>query len=196
MGTDYKKRRNKNRLLLILPIISTVVIGLVAYAYITSRREFKSSELNVSDAHAKADLAMGSVHQVSTRDGRTEWVLDASSAEMVETENRMNLKDITMIFYPKGGGEVHMKAGKGTIFTQTNDVEVSEGVVLAYDRYRLYADLLIYDKKNNLLTCDKPVKIATDTSVLTANAMTFDMESRNSTFNGNISGTIRENFKY
>lgn len=196
MATDYTRRRNRHRLLFILPIISVVVIGVVVYAYITSRREFKSTEFSGLDMHPKADLAMGTVHQVSTRDGRTEWVLDAASADMVEAEKRAILKDISMTFYPKDGGEVRMTAGSGTILTGTNDVEVSDKVVIAYDQYRLYSDGLSYNSKLNRLTSPQTVRIETDTSFLTANDMVFDLETRNSTFNGSISGTIREHFNY
>lgn len=196
MATEYKKRRNRNRLLLIFPLISAVVIGLVAYAYVTSRREFKGSEFKAPDMGPQADLAMGKVHQVSTRDGRTEWVLDATSAQMVENENRVMMKDITMIFYPKGGGEVHISAGRGVISTETNDVEVSEEVVVAYDRYRLFSERLTYDKKQNRLISPKAVKIVSENSTLTADDMLFDVESRNSVFNGNIAGIIRENIRF
>ena len=101
-----------------------------------------------------------------------------------------------MIFYPQGGGEVHITAGEGVIFTETNDVEVSGKVVVAYDQYRLYSEHLIYDKKQNQLTSPKTVQIVSETSTLTADDMRFDVERKNCVFNGNIAGIIRENISF
>ena len=95
-----------------------VIIGVLATTLILARinrvtRPHEQSQ--ILPPQATSDTAMDRLHQVSTRDGRTEWKLEAASAQMDREKQLAKLKEVSVIFYPKSGGEVSLTADRGII---------------------------------------------------------------------------------
>jgi len=140
----------------------------------------------------KADVTIGKVHQISSKNGKTEWVLDAISAKMTEAAHRLWLEKPTAVFYLKDGSKVFLKGVEGLVNTETNDVEVIGDVSLENEGYKLTTQKLQYDNKSRVVETRQPVTISDGKSVISANAMTYDLETKNSHFEGNVVGIFSE----
>ncbi|RTZ99623.1 MAG: LPS export ABC transporter periplasmic protein LptC [Deltaproteobacteria bacterium] len=135
-----------------------------------------------------ADTSMNRLYQVSTRDGRTEWKLEAASAETVKSKNMAKLKDVSVVFYLKDGGEVKLTADRGLIRTGKKDIEVSGNVVITTKDYKMITDQLKYDNNNRTLTSPTPLAITDSSSSLMADSMVYNLNKNQSFFKGNVMG--------
>ncbi len=140
----------------------------------------------------KADISIDRIHQVSTQNGRKEWVLDAVSAKMIEFEKRLWLKELSMIFYTKDGKEVHLTADEGFVNTQTRDINVAGNVVLKNEEFELTTERLHYKSRSRKLSSKTPVKITGRSAILRGNTLQYDINTRNARLKGNVSGIIDE----
>lgn len=187
IGAKQAKRYIFFLIFIILAGAGTVIVMLLNAHNDTSKQ---GTALPAIDP--KADVTIGKVHQVSRKDGKTEWVLDAISAKMVEASNRLWLEKPTAVFYLKNGSEVHLEGEEGLINTKTNDVEVSGNVHLKNEAYRLSTQQLQYNNKTRIVETDLPVKISDGKSVISADAMIYNLETKNSHFEGNVVGFFSE----
>ncbi len=131
---------------------------------------------------------MNRLYQVSTREGRTEWKLEAASAEMVKNKKMARLKDVSVIFFLKDGGEVKLTADRGTIQTDTKDIEVSGNVVIINKNYKMITDALRYEDRSRTLTSPTPLAITDRSSTLMADSMIYNLTKNQSLFKGNVMG--------
>lgn len=166
--------------------------GIILIPLFNHYRSLQQGQEIISGADPEVDIAIGKVHQVSTRDGRKEWVLDAESAKMMGSENRLGLEKITAVFYSEDGQQVHLSADRGSVDTRTNDVEVTGNVVLNNEEYKLTSDKISYHKSSQLITSPGQVRITGGKSDLKADNMTFNLNSKNARMEGNVVGIFSD----
>jgi lipopolysaccharide export system protein LptC len=127
---------------------------------------------------------------VSTKEGRTEWKLEAASAEMIKSKRIAKLRDVSVVFYLKDGDEVMLTADRGIIRTDTKDIEVSGNVVIVNKNYKMVTDELKYRDRNRTLTSPTPLAITDHSSSLIADSMVYHLTENRSLFKGNVVGTF------
>ena len=171
-----------------------IIVGILITTMLLSR--FKQSsqptEPLAPPPLAKTDSAMNKLFQVSTKEGRTEWKLEAASAEMDQTGKIAQLKDVSILFYPKSGGEVSVLADRGIIHTDSKDIEVSGNVVVVNQNYQMVTEKLNYKDSSRTLTSSTPLAISDDSSSLTADRMVYYISKNRSVFKGNVMGTFND----
>ena len=167
------------------------VLGAVAIVTIVlmQRREVvEDVKTNQPISAPQADASLGKISQVSTKDGRIEWRLEAESAHMMEKKNHLGLEAVTMVFFLKDGREVYLTGDTGTVNTQTKDIAVEGNVVVVNDKYRMTTDRLEYNDKKRILKVPSAISMTDGVSTLVADQVVYNLDTKQSVFTGNVAG--------
>ncbi len=181
--------RFKNRSIVLFLSIGMIIGILVMTILLTrNRRTLPSAPPAVPQGPSNADTSMNKLYQVSTKEGRTEWKLEAASAEMIKSKKMAKLKNVSVVFYLKDGGEVKLTADRGIIQTEKKDIEVSGNVVIINKNYKMITDELKYEDRTRTLTSPTPLAITDSSSSLMADSMVYNLTKNQSFFKGNVMG--------
>jgi LPS export ABC transporter protein LptC len=193
MTTKYKKPK-KLKIFLIATIF--VMLGGVIGIYIGFKPETQITESIPQSVEPDAALSIGKIHQTATRNGKKEWSLEADSADYIEKNNQMILKDLKVVFFLKDNSEINLKADQGILEIDSNDIEVSGNVVLKNNEYRLATEKLMYANDRRMLYSKVPATIFSTSIQLTADSMTFDLNLKKLTLEGSVETTIGKDFGF
>jgi len=182
------------KLSIILLIVILLAIGTVVTVFIGYRQVSNAPELLLSSIKDGANLSLGKIRQTATRDGKKEWSLEAGSASYIENENKAVLKDLFITYYLKDNKEVYLNADQGILNTETNDIEFSGNVVVRNEEYKLKTEKLNYQHERRFISSDVPVHILGDDADVTANSLTYDLNTNKIVLTGNVVATISRNF--
>jgi LPS export ABC transporter protein LptC len=130
------------------------------------------------------------IHQSATRDGRTEWTLDAASAQYLLAEKKVLLTDLFVTFFTQEGQKVYLTARHGTVMTDSHDMEAHDDVVVYNELYRLNAERMTYAQTSRVITCDTPVRIIGQAGEILADALAMDLNTNRLVMKGHVHGTL------
>ncbi len=183
----------RRKITIALIAFSLITTGIIAGIFIKNRYLSQDPVKLITSIQQNAILAIGNVHQVSTRDGIKEWILDARSAHVIDESKQLMLEDVTVVYFVKNGNEVQLTASRGILKTETKDIEVTGQVVLTYSNYTLKTEQMNYDHGRRMLFSSSPVKIIGDAINLTADSMKYDLTANQAWFQRNVEVLLREN---
>lgn len=163
----------------------------VAATFITYRKSFDNPEKLGDLLPANTQVSMQSFEHTATRDGKTQWHLEAASASLMGRK-KLVLKTPAVVFYREDGRKVFLTAENGVLNKKTNNITLSGSVVARADGYRFEAESAVYDHNRRFLNSKTPVKIIGRRGALEADAMTYDLETSRATFNGHVKGVFSE----
>jgi LPS export ABC transporter protein LptC len=186
-------KRTKKLSLILLAVILLTLSTIVA-VFIGYRRVSNAPELLISSIKDGANLSIGKIRQTATRDGRKEWSLEANSAQYMETENKVILKELSVTFFLENGGEVYLEADQGTLQTETNDIEFSGNVVIKNKDYRMKTERLNYRHDRRVIFSNVPVHISGDSAELSADSVSYDLNVDKIVLTGQVEATLAETF--
>ena len=189
-STKYKKPRKLKMVLLAVMGLALITVVVV---YIGYRRVVSAPELLIDTLKSGADMSIGKIHQTSTRDGRLEWSLDASSANYIQDKKAVIFKDISVIFYLKDNRKIFLKADEGTLNTDSNDIEVAGNVVIQNQDYKMVTEKLNYRHEQRLIVTKNRIKISGTAGNIAANALEFDLNTSNVELTGDVKGFLLNN---
>ncbi|MEE4607679.1 MAG: LPS export ABC transporter periplasmic protein LptC [Desulfobacteraceae bacterium] len=179
------------RLLRRLLIAATVLICLaVAAVYIGYRHFRRQAPVWTRTVGQQALMSMDQIHHTATRDGRTEWVLDARQARTDEDGAVVHLTDLTVRFFPVEGGQVELSAQNGRLHVVSSDVEVQDRVVVENEAYRLETERLTYDHGRRQIRIPTAVVIRSQGDRLSAAAMTIFIDDHRAELDGAVEGVF------
>lgn len=167
-----------------------VTAGIAAAAYFGYRRLSPLPELAVSSRTDQEAMVVERVHQSATREGRTEWSLDAAMAQYRLNEKRVLLTDMAVTFFTRDDQKVYLTARHGTLMTDSHDMEAHEEVVVFNDTYRLETEKMNYSHASRTITSDAPVKINGQAGELLADALMVDLKVNRLVMQGHVHGTL------
>jgi len=181
-------RIKKRSVLIFIPI--GIIIGILATTMMLAhlRQPSQTAEPVEPSPPSENDTTMNRLFQVSTKQGRTEWKLEAASAEMDKMKKIGRLKDVSIVFYLKSGSEVSLTADRGIIHTDSKDIEVSGNVVVVSRNYKMVTERLKYRDSYRTLTSSTPLAISDNSSSLMADRMVYYIAKNKSVFKGNVMG--------
>lgn len=188
-------QNRSERIRSVLALVIVITIGLLIALFIGYRWLRTDPQRLVSTIQQQASMSIGKVHQVSTRNGVREWVLDAESAQVVDEARKLMLEGVSVVYYLSNGDQVTLKADHGNLRTDSSDIEVYDNVVVTYQSYKLETQKLMYVHETRLITCPTQVVLTAETSVLTADTMTFDLNQNRSAFEGNVEVIFHEHIR-
>ena len=191
MATEYKKPK-KIKIFLLATIF--IALGGVIGIYIGFQQDSKVSESSPESVEPDATFSIGRIHQTATRKGNKEWSLEASSGHYVDKTSQMILKDLMVTFFLNDKSEIILAADKGILNTDSNDIEVSGNVVVKNKEYKLLTERLNYAHNKRVLYSTTPVTISGPSARLTADTISFDLNTKKVILEGSVETTFDNNF--
>jgi len=168
-------------------------LGVLVAAYVGFRQLASNPEKLIATIAEDAKLSLGKIQQTATRDGKTEWRLDAASARYLEDENQVRLNDLTVTFYMESGQEIQLSANEGLLNTESNDIQVSGDVKVQNEAYTLDTTTLQYRHEQRIIFSNAPVVIKRKIGGrLTADALRLDLNINQLLLEGNVKGEFAE----
>ncbi len=126
----WSRLKKTRKLSIFLLIVILLAIGMIVSVFIGYRQVSNAPELLLTSIKEGANLSLGKIRQTATRDGKKEWSLEADSANYMEAENKVDLKNLSVIYFLEDNREVYLEADQGILQTDTNDIEFSGNVVI------------------------------------------------------------------
>lgn len=194
MIASLRKNRAKTVKLILVAVI-VLIAGILVAIFVGYRKLSDTPNLLLDAIRDNADITLGTIRHTATRDGVKEWMLEAKSARVMGPEKLVILKDLSVVYYLEDGREAYLTAGEGILNTGSNDIEVSGNVVLISEPYELQTDKLNYRHQGRTVSTDRPVRLISLTSYLSADSMSFDFNTRTIAFNGSVEGIFAEKIK-
>ncbi len=191
----FLKNQNPRKLKFFLISIIIILLGIIIAVFSTYRNILDETAGLESVIHSAAKMSLGKLHHTATRDGVIEWSLDASSAKLLDEKKQLILDDLSVVFYMKDGKKAYLTAEKGFLHTESNDIEVAGNVVVKNDNYVLKTEKLYYEHTRRILFSNVSVEISSDSEKLTADSISFDLNTKKTMLEGNVKGIFSENIK-
>ena len=179
---------------IILLIVILLAIGTVVTVFIGYRQVSNAPELLLSSIKDGANLSLGKIRQTATRDGKKEWSLEADSANYMEAENKVDLKNLSVVYFLEDNREVYLKADQGILQTDTNDIEFSGNVVIRNEDYRMKTEHLNYEHGQRIIICDQSIRISGQGAELTAESAKYDLNADKIVLKRNVVATVPLDF--
>ena len=186
------KKTRKLSIFLLIVILSAV--GMIVSVFIGYRQVATAPELLITSIKEGANLSLGKIRQTATRDGRKEWSLEADSANYREADNKVDLKNLSVIYFLEDNREVYLKADQGILITDTNDIEFSGNVVIRNEAYQMKTEHLNYKHGRRIIICDQSIRIWGEDGELTAASAKYDLNADKISLKGNVVATVSRKF--
>ena len=186
------KNNNPKKLKLFLLSVILITLGVILSIFLGHRRSYDKENHIVSDVQSKANISIGKVHQTATRNGITEWNLDAASVEYLDKSNQAIFQDLSVTFYLKDKTKVYLTANQGILETESNDIEVLGNVVVKNEYYSLKTENLHYKHNSRIIFSKVPVKISGNSIDFVADSMSLNLITNKTMLQGRVKGTINE----
>jgi len=174
-------------------LLGVMLLGFagVVMTFITYRKSFDDPEKIADLLPENTQISMQAFEHTATRDGKTQWHLEAESASL-SGQKKLVLKTPAVVFYRENGRKIYLTAQTGVLNKKTNNITMSGNVVARTDGYRFEAESAEYDHNRRFLNAPTPVKIISNRGELVADAMTYDLGTSRATFSGNVQGVFSE----
>lgn len=182
----------KKRLKQLLAGCIVLFFGAIITVFIVYRQHSDISD-NILLKKA-ADIAIDRVQQTSVRDGIKEWTLDAASASLTDIQKRAVFEKPSVTFFLKDGKTLSLTAKHGIVQTDSNSIEANGSVMLKKEDYQLETERLQYENDKRKFSVTAPVSISGHDIHLSADAMSYDLNTNQLFFKGNVKGVFSESF--
>jgi LPS export ABC transporter protein LptC len=191
MAADYK---NPKKIKIFLLAIIFIALGSVIWIYIVFQKDSTVTESVPESVEPDATLSIGKIHHTATRKGKKEWSLEAGSGSYIGKTSQMVLKDLMVRFFIDDTSQITLAADNGILNTDSNDIEVSGNVVVINKEYKLLTERLNYANDKRVLYSTAPVAISGPALHLTADTISFDLNTQKVTLEGSVETKLDNNF--
>lgn len=183
------KSKKAVRLLLTIVIIGT--IGGIAAIYLNFELQTEEPEKKDVASPKEANLVIANVRQISKKNGRDEWLLEADSVKYLTAENEAVFDHLSLIFYGKSGEQTYLEADQGVLKTDSKNISVQKNVRIRREEYIMKTESIGYLHQDELLAAKHPVVLSGPRIELTAGAMKMDIQTDRIFFTGGVKGTLK-----
>jgi LPS export ABC transporter protein LptC len=181
---------------IVFATIFILLTGTVAAVFIGYRNKLDGGNSPLAIISEEASVSIGKVHHTATRDGKTEWKLDAKSADYFPGKQEVMFKDLSAVFYLEDGRQVELTADRGVLQKVTNDIEVTGNVQVMDDRFELNTQKLQYEHASKSISTSERVRLVSEGWDLEADSMAMDLFTRKTRFEGRVEGFFDETFSF
>jgi len=179
-----------------LPALAGVILALLAVLWWGGRSPAPPEEAPVPASGDTATVSMEGLRHVATRNGRTEWELEADAADFAETLKQVRLKNVRVLIHLETGDRLRLKADGGLLRTDSNDMEVSGNVVVEAEESRLTTDRLLYEHEGRRIFAPAAVLIAGAAFSLEAGSLRMDLDTRRIVLENRVTGAFSESIGF
>jgi lipopolysaccharide export system protein LptA len=167
-----------------------VACGLATAVYVGYRRPSPPDDGDSPPALTPESMTIAGIHQSASRDGRTQWSLDAASGQYRLSEKKVLLQDLHVTFFTRQGREVFLTAKHGTVMTDSNDMEAHDEVVARNELYRLETQRLTYRHEARVIESDTAAKITGPAGEISGDALSINLDTNQMVLKGHVLGTL------
>jgi LPS export ABC transporter protein LptC len=190
----WSRLKKTRKLSIFLVIVILLAVGMIVSVFVGYRQVSNTPELLLASIKEGANLSLGKIRQTATRDGRKEWRLEADSANYREAENKVDLKNLSVIYFLEDNREVYLRADRGILITDTNDIEFLGNVMIRNEAYQMNTEHLNYEHGRRIIICDQSIRIWGQDGELTAASAKYDLKADKITLKGNVVATVSQDF--
>lgn len=151
---------------IVLLAVVAAVIGLSAYYIVEGMRKVQV----VEDLKKQMEegVRLNQIHLVETLSKEEKLELNAVSAEVDQEEDKVSLKEISLVYNPKNQEPINLTADRGVMWNKTKDMFVEGNVVVTSEKgFQMSANSLTWSNANRELKTDERVKIKGDRFTIT-----------------------------
>ena len=180
------------RRLLKLALLAAILIGIgaVIAVFMEYRRLSGNPEEILSDIAPNAELTIRNLRHTATREGYTEWQLNAEEAQYSGDNKTAHLRNLAVTFFQEDGGEIHMSADRGQLDTETNNLIIEGNIRIRGDEILMTTEQLHYGHQQRIIRTESPVELSGEKIRLTADRMRYNIPKRRISFEGHVHGTL------
>lgn len=186
---------NRKLKLFLIAVIGLSLAGVIAI-FAGYRQLTSDPGAMLSALEDRANIAIGTVRQTATKDGRTQWRLNAQSARYINAEKKAILEKPAVFFYLQDQTDISLTAQQGVLKTDSNDIRVQGEIVMKGQGYELTTETLWYAHGQRRLHTDTPVAITGKGFKLAADSMSVNLDTRQTLFKGNVRGIFGELLRF
>ena len=178
-------------------LMGVMILGIcgVVGVFVGYRGLTKRPPAAVDVVSENASVSIGRVQQEATRNGLTEWRLDAASAKLIDGGGEAVFEDPEITFFIEDQPPVQLTARQGTVKTDTQNIDLKGDVVVSNSDYILITESLHYLHQERAFSSQTPVDILNGRFTLKADAVRVDMTDKRALFSGNVRGVLLEGFR-
>jgi LPS export ABC transporter protein LptC len=191
----WSRLKKTKKLSLFLLIVILVSVGTVVSVFLGYHQVSNAPEILLTSIKEGANLSLGKIRQTATRDGKKEWSLEADSANYMEAENKVDLKNLSVVYFLEDNREVYLEADQGILQTDTNDIEFFGNVVIRSEEYQMKTEHLNYAHGQRIIVCDQSIRILGQGAELTAESAQYDLNADKIFLKGSVVATIPRGFE-
>jgi LPS export ABC transporter protein LptC len=180
--------RSKIKLLAI--VVGLSAIAAVAVVFYRFKGLNDSPFMVLPEAATNTILASTRVRHTATQNGKIQWELEADSAQMKSESQDVILQSPDVVFFSDDGGKIELTAAHGILNTKTNNLMVEGAVRLFNQQFAMHTEKLVYRHAKRILVSEGAIKILGSAVQLQANAMTYNIETNQAHFTGQVEGNI------
>jgi LPS export ABC transporter protein LptC len=184
MPSPPPRKPSRRRWAVLLLVLAAAGAG----AYLALRPRVNLPDIGALPRVDTTGMTVQNIRQSSTRDGRTEWVLDAATARYLLAEKKILLTDMRVTFYPKEGGEVYLTARDGTVATDTQDMDARGDVVVWNEQHRLETTELTYRHATRVIASPTRSRITSATGEIAGDNLRVDLNTNELIMEGHVRG--------
>jgi len=192
LGTERPMSKNIYIFAISSAIILSIILTALFFGYHYRVKNLSNRDPALPAADNQPDITINRVHQTATRDGITEWSLDADSVEFIDNKKEAVLKKLSVTFFLKNNQKIYLTADQGSVNTESNDIEVTGNVIVKNRNIVMKTDQLTYHHAQRRLITKIPIAINQMTSSLSAESMMFDLNTNKAFFKGRVEGCFSE----
>jgi len=185
-------RNNPKRIKLFLSVVIIGCLAIIVAVFMGYRRILDKQEDLTAVFQNDVNVSIDKIHHVATKDGKTEWSLDARTARVKGDKNEVILEDISAVFFREDGTKVYLTGDEGLLKTDSKDIEVKGNILVKNKDYRLKTENLHYNHQKRVIICKVPVKLSGRSFQLTAETMSIELNTQKAVLEGRVKGTIHE----
>lgn len=173
-----------------------IVLCLSGVIFLFSRQGRSPADPATDGPLDPATISVDRVEHTATRNGRIEWRLQADEVRYLNQEKKAIFHEVSITFFSQNNEEIHLAARKGEIDTETQNIRASGGVQVERGGYLLKAPQMSYFHDRKMFVAREGVRVASEGSRLSANAMTFYLDSNIVDLQGNVEGITSESIEF
>lgn len=171
-------------------VIITVISAAVIIMVIEKRNSTRSPLLKVMTDNV--DLQVKDVNYTDVGDSGLKWEIKASSAKYIKNENLAIFDHVRIKLITQDGKSFVMTGEKGTLKTDTKDMELSGNVEVVSDKGdHLNTDNLKYSGSEQRIYTEAPVKMENDRMQVKGVGMTLSLNDKDVSLLSKVKANIR-----
>ncbi|OQX62744.1 MAG: LPS export ABC transporter periplasmic protein LptC [Desulfococcus sp. 4484_241] len=192
-----KSRRHPPWVMKLSRAISTILLFLVSAAlcavfYLLTQNIPVTEPRSAPKAENSSlpDIVITGFEQSSVKNGITELTLKADTVSFFERKKRMLLEKVSATFFSNDGTSSNLVADRGIMNTRTNNINLYGNIAATSGVYKIMAQTLCYDAKNNIIHSDIPVVMTGDSLYCRGNSFTFYPSTGRAVLSGSVKAEI------